>query len=86
MVGRLFFSGCCAASHALPDVAPGERLALLITKLRLCSVQADFTSTSPEQESFKEIKRLVLIEIADFLRKNTNVLPTPIYAEMIHMV
>ena len=66
------------------DVASGERQALFIKKLRLCSQPMDFSEASDVRD--KEIKRLNLLEIMDYINNTKNVFNEQTFGEITEMV
>jgi serine/threonine-protein phosphatase 2A regulatory subunit B' len=66
------------------DVASSERQALFIKKLRLCSQPMDFSEASDVRD--KEIKRLNLLEIMDYINNTKNVFNEQTFGEITEMV
>ncbi|KAK4473801.1 hypothetical protein MN116_003136 [Schistosoma mekongi] len=80
------------ASHdelkALPllvETPSGEREALLLNKLRMCSTLFDFNDNTTQMKS-KEIKRLTLLELAEFISINCGSLTEPVYVGIINLL
>lgn len=55
------------ATPGFRDVAVEHRRALLVKKLRLCSIMFDFNDESPRENLGKEMKRQLLLEIVDHI-------------------
>ncbi|XP_075261597.1 serine/threonine-protein phosphatase 2A 56 kDa regulatory subunit gamma isoform-like isoform X2 [Convolutriloba macropyga] len=68
----------------LSETSTGEREALLIQKLRQCSVLFDFSCNPLSDLKFKEVKRATLNELVEYLAHNRGVLTEAIYAEVVH--
>jgi serine/threonine-protein phosphatase 2A regulatory subunit B' len=66
------------------DVTSNERQALFIRKLRLCSRQMDFSESSDVRD--KEIKRLNLLEIMDYINNTKNVFNEQTFPEITEMI
>jgi len=66
------------------DVLAPERQALFIKKLRLCSQQMDFSEASDMRD--KEIKRLNLLELMDYINNTKNVFNEQTFPEIIQMI
>ena len=66
------------------DTPAGERQALFIRKLRLCSKQMDFSESEKARD--KEIKRLNLLEIMDYINNTKNVFNEQTFGEITEMV
>ena len=66
------------------DTPAGERQALFIRKLRLCSYQMDFTESDKARD--KEIKRLNLLEIMDYINTTKGVFNESTFEEITAMI
>jgi len=77
-------NGPLEALPAFKDVASGERQALFIKKLRLCSQPMDFSEASDVRD--KEIKRLNLLEIMDYINNTKNVFNEQTFGEITEMI
>ena len=74
--------------EALPsfkDVPAGERQALFIKKLKLCSVQMDFSEHEGGVRD-KELKRLNLLEIMDYINNTKGVFNEQTFPEVTAMI
>ena len=71
---------CCA------DVPASERQALFIQKLQLCSIRMPFNKEPPDDMRNKEIKRLNLLEIMDYINNTKNVFNEQTFYEITSMV
>ncbi|CAH8470839.1 unnamed protein product [Schistosoma intercalatum] len=69
----------------LVETPSGERETLLLSKLRMCSTLFDFTDNTAQLKS-KEIKRLTLLEVAEFISINSSSLTEPVYVGIINLV
>ncbi|CAH8826312.1 unnamed protein product [Trichobilharzia szidati] len=69
----------------LVETPPGERETLLLNKIRMCSTLFDFNDNSVQLKS-KEIKRLTLLELAEFISMNSSSLTEPIYMGIINLL
>ncbi|CAH8474535.1 unnamed protein product [Schistosoma margrebowiei] len=69
----------------LVETPSGERETLLLSKLRMCSTLFDFTDNTAQLKS-KEIKRLTLLELAEFISINSSSLTEPVYVGIINLV
>lgn len=67
------------------ETPSGERETLLLSKLRMCSTLFDFTDNTAQLKS-KEIKRLTLLELAEFISINSSSLTEPVYVGIINLV
>jgi len=79
--------GKAGAIEALPsfkDVAVSERQALFIKKLQLCAIPMDFTDPSEVRE--KEMKRLNLLEIMDYINNTKNVFNEATFPDITEMI
>ena len=79
-------SGSVAAFEPLPsfkDTPAGERQGLFIRKLRMCAQQLDFSSSDTRH---KEIKRLNLLEIMDYINTTKGVFNDATFQEIINMI
>jgi len=77
-------NGPLEALPAFKDVASSERQALFIKKLRLCSQPMDFSEASDVRD--KEIKRLNLLEIMDYINNTKNVFNEQTFGEITEMI
>ena len=66
------------------DTPAGERQALFIRKLRLCSQQMDFSESDKARD--KEIKRLNLLEIMDYINTTKGVFNESTFEPITGMV
>ncbi|KAJ6436429.1 serine/threonine-protein phosphatase 2A regulatory subunit B' [Purpureocillium lavendulum] len=66
------------------DVSPNLRHELLLAKIDQCNVIFDFSSADSDTRS-KEIKRLTLRELCDYVANNPNVITKPVYPRVIGM-
>lgn len=66
------------------DTPAGERQGLFIRKLRLCSQQMDFSETDKARD--KEIKRLNLLEIMDYINTTKGVFNESTFEEITAMI
>ena len=78
---------------SLNDASAANKTALLLQKLRLCSVLFDWnenTGASAEQVQrdarAKEVKRQQLLELVEFIGKNKNIYTEQVLQEIVHMV
>jgi hypothetical protein len=56
------------------ETTAGGRPALLIHKLRLCTVMFDwYDDSSQKDQRAKEVKRQILLELVDYIGKNKNI-------------
>jgi len=76
-----------AVTEQLPsfkDTPAGERQALFKKKLSLCSQMHDFNATDNNRE--KEVKRLNLLEIMDYINTTKGVFNEGTFEEITHMI
>jgi len=76
------------AIESLPlfkDVPVAERQNLFIRKLKLCCVQVDFSDIMVDVKA-KEIKRIQLLELVDYINSTKNVFNEQTFPEIIEMV
>ena len=66
------------------DTPAGERQGLFIRKLRLCSMQMDFSESEKARD--KEIKRLNLLEIMDYINTTKGVFNENTFEEITNMI
>ena len=66
------------------DTPAGERQGLFIRKLRLCSTQMEFTESDKARD--KEIKRLNLLEIMDYINTTKGVFNEATFEEITAMI
>ena len=66
------------------DTPAGERQGLFIRKLRLCSQQMDFSESDKARD--KEIKRLNLLEIMDYINTTKGVFNEATFEEITSMI
>lgn len=78
---------------SLNDASAANKSALLIHKLRLCSVLFDWndsTGATPEQVQrdgrAKEVKRQQLLELVEYIGKNKNIYTEQVLQEIVNMV
>ncbi|KAG8465708.1 hypothetical protein KFE25_003015 [Diacronema lutheri] len=77
-----------SAIESLPlfkDVPVPDRQALFIRKLKLCCVQVDFSDIMVDVKA-KEIKRIQLLELVDYINSTKNVFNEQTFPEVIEMV
>jgi len=67
------------------DASPSEQSALLIRKLKQCCIIFDFDDPLSDVRS-KEVKRLCLVELVDFVSKPSILNSEEMYMEFMHMV
>ena len=67
-------------------MASSERQALFIQKLQLCSIRMPFNKEPPDDMRNKEIKRLNLLEIMDYINNTKNVFNEQTFYEITSMV
>jgi len=67
------------------DVPVSERQALFIRKLRLCCIHVDFTDITADVKA-KEIKRIQLLELVEYISSTKNVFNEQTFPEIIEMV
>jgi len=77
-------NGPLEALPAFKDVASTARQDLFIKKLRLCSQPMDFSEASDVRD--KEIKRLNLLEIMDYINNTKNVFNEATFGEITEMI
>jgi len=68
------------------EVSPDRRQALLIKKLRLCSVLFDFRNESASENLGKEMKRQILLELVDHVTTNKGWFHECVLADILAMV
>lgn len=68
------------------DTPVGERQELFKKKLRLCSMPMDFGPNATTEVRYKEIKRLNLLEIMDYINNTKNVYNEATYADITDMI
>ena len=66
------------------EVPPNKRQDLFMDKIGQCNVIFDFTDTSGDIKS-KEIKRLALHELLDYVANNRQVITEPMYPKVVEM-
>ena len=66
------------------DTPAGERQGLFIRKLRLCCMQMDFSESDRARD--KEIKRLNLLEIMDYINTTKGVFNEATFEEITSMI
>jgi len=74
-----------AALPSFKDVPASERQSLFIKKLQLCSLQMDFVSAEVLVDE-REIKRLNLLEIMDYINNTKNVFNVETFADITAMI
>mmetsp|Transcript_16953 Transcript_16953/g.43828 ORF Transcript_16953/g.43828 Transcript_16953/m.43828 type:complete len:597 (-) Transcript_16953:540-2330(-) len=81
-------SGVGGQIESLPlfkDVPVAERQNLFIRKLKLCCIQVDFSDIMVDVKA-KEIKRIQLLELVDYINSTKNVFNELTFPEVIAMV
>lgn len=68
------------------EVSPDRRQALLIKKLRLCSVLFDFRNESASENLGKEMKRQILLELVDHVTTNKGWFAECVLGDILAMV
>jgi len=68
------------------EVSPEKRQALLIKKLRLCSVLFDFRNESASENLGKEMKRQILLELVDHVTTNKGWFAECVLPDILAMV
>jgi len=68
------------------EVSPDKRRALLVKKLRLCSVLFDFQNESASENVGKEMKRQILLELVDHVTTNKGWFSEKILPDILQMV
>mmetsp|Transcript_36694 Transcript_36694/g.85714 ORF Transcript_36694/g.85714 Transcript_36694/m.85714 type:complete len:563 (-) Transcript_36694:581-2269(-) len=78
--------GACAIDTlpSFKDVPASERQSLFVRKLRLCSMQMDFSDQGDVKD--KEIKRLNLLEIMDYINNTKNVFNEQTFPDITEMI
>ncbi|KAF4556613.1 Protein phosphatase 2A regulatory B subunit-like protein [Elsinoe fawcettii] len=66
------------------EVAPNRRQDLFMQKLDQCNIIFDFNDPSADMKS-KEIKRLALHELLDYVAQNRQVITEPMYPRVVEM-
>ncbi|KEZ39096.1 Protein phosphatase 2A regulatory B subunit [Scedosporium apiospermum] len=66
------------------DVPPNRRQELFMQKIEQCNVIFDFNDASADMKS-KEIKRLALHELLDYVANNRQVIVEPMYPKVVEM-
>ena len=66
------------------EVPPNKRQDLFMEKIAQCNVIFDFTDASGDMKS-KEIKRLALHELLDYVANNRQVITEPMYPKVVEM-
>lgn len=66
------------------EVPPNKRQDLFMDKIGQCNVIFDFTDASGDMKS-KEIKRLALHELLDYVANNRQVITEPMYPKVVEM-
>lgn len=69
----------------IKDAATNEQEELFIQKIRQCCVLFDFASEPLSDLKCKEVKRLALSEMVDYVTTQKNVISEPIYPEVVNM-
>ena len=83
--GEATSKGPLEALPSFKDVPAGERQALFIKKLKLCSVQMVFSEHVGGVRD-KELKRRNLLEIMDYINNTKNVFNEQTFGEITEMV
>jgi len=68
------------------DTAANEREELFIKKLRQCLVQFDFVQDPLSDLKWKEVKRVALLDMVEYVSTNRGVITAEIYPEIVAMV
>lgn len=66
------------------EVSPQRRQELFMQKIEQCNVIFDFNDASADMKS-KEIKRLALHELLDYVANNRSVITEPMYPKVVEM-
>jgi serine/threonine-protein phosphatase 2A regulatory subunit B' len=66
------------------EVPPNRRTDLFMQKIDQCNIIFDFNDASGDMKS-KEIKRLALHELLDYVANNRNVIQEPMYPRVVEM-
>ena len=66
------------------EVSPGKRQELFMQKIDQCNIIFDFNDASGDMKS-KEIKRLALHELLDYVANNRQVITEPMYPRVVEM-
>src|SRR3989440_4140805 len=66
------------------EVPPGRRQELFMQKIDQCNIIFDFNDASSDMKS-KEIKRLALHELLDYVANNRQVITEPMYPRVVDM-
>ncbi|MCJ1258641.1 Serine/threonine-protein phosphatase 2A 56 kDa regulatory subunit delta isoform [Lignoscripta atroalba] len=66
------------------EVSPGRRQELFMQKIDQCNIIFDFNDASGDMKS-KEIKRLALHELLDYVANNRQVITEPMYPRVVEM-
>jgi serine/threonine-protein phosphatase 2A regulatory subunit B' len=66
------------------EVPPNRRTELFMQKIDQCNIIFDFNDASGDMKS-KEIKRLALHELLDYVANNRNVIQEPMYPRVVEM-
>src|SRR6195952_2280952 len=66
------------------EVPPNRRQELFMQKIDQCNIIFDFNDASGDMKS-KEIKRLALHELLDYVENNRNVIQEPMYPRVVEM-
>ncbi|KAK9127543.1 hypothetical protein Syun_016340 [Stephania yunnanensis] len=67
------------------DVPVSDRQSLFMRKLKICSVVFDF-AVAGKSEREKEIKRLTLLELLDFMQSGSSKITEPVQEELVRMI
>ncbi|KAK6339330.1 Serine/threonine-protein phosphatase 2A 56 kDa regulatory subunit delta isoform [Orbilia javanica] len=70
--------------HGFHEVPPARRQELFLQKLDQCNVIFDFNDAAADMKS-KEIKRLALHELLDYVANNRQVISEPMYPKVVEM-
>jgi len=81
-----FAPNSVAPLQSFKDVPLSERQSLFIRKLQLCSRQMDFHSTDVEIGKNRELKRLNLLEIMDYINNTKNVFNEQTFQDITDMI
>lgn len=70
---------------SISETAQSQRSALFVHKLRLCSITFDWVDDSKHQDA-KEVKRLQLMELIEFIGKGKNIFVDGVLVEVVAML
>eukprot|EP01083_Nonionella_stella_P069703 186003_1 len=75
-----------SAEPSLREEAPANREALFVKKLKMCCVIFNFQVDREDDHVGKEIKRLILLEMVDYISTNKKWFSEPVLQAIIEMV